>query len=155
MTKSSGSDSKNTLCCSFCGKSQYEVRKLFAGPTVFICGECVELCMMIIREEHKTTSVGVPEPPGGKGSHSGAGVAQGVPGRPCGDHGPMTASYLPPRETGWGMGGPLAHIKGRLAFMKAELEIADTQERLWEVFAEALRDFLKSRVRLSIEGAVG
>ncbi len=64
--KSSGGDSKNTLYCSFCGKSQHEVRKLIAGPTVFICDECVELCMDIIREEHKTTLVksrdGVPTP---------------------------------------------------------------------------------------------
>ncbi|MEX2632032.1 MAG: ATP-dependent Clp protease ATP-binding subunit ClpX [Tistlia sp.] len=66
MTKPGGSDSKNTLYCSFCGKSQHEVRKLIAGPTVFICDECVELCMDIIREEHKTTLVksrdGVPTP---------------------------------------------------------------------------------------------
>jgi ATP-dependent Clp protease ATP-binding subunit ClpX len=66
MTKSGGGDSKNTLYCSFCGKSQHEVRKLIAGPTVFICDECVELCMDIIREEHKTTLVksreGVPTP---------------------------------------------------------------------------------------------
>ncbi len=66
MTKSSSGDSKNTLYCSFCGKSQHEVRKLIAGPTVFICDECVELCMDIIREEHKTTLVksrdGVPTP---------------------------------------------------------------------------------------------
>jgi len=66
MNKSSGGDSKNTLYCSFCGKSQHEVRKLIAGPTVFICDECVELCMDIIREEHKTTLVrsrdGVPSP---------------------------------------------------------------------------------------------
>jgi ATP-dependent Clp protease ATP-binding subunit ClpX len=66
MSKSSGSDSKNTLYCSFCGKSQHEVRKLIAGPTVFICDECVELCMDIIREEHKTnlvkTSEGVASP---------------------------------------------------------------------------------------------
>ncbi len=66
MSKSSGSDSKNTLYCSFCGKSQHEVRKLIAGPTVFICDECVEFCMDIIREEHKTTLVksrdGVPGP---------------------------------------------------------------------------------------------
>ena len=59
-------DSKNTLYCSFCGKSQHEVRKLIAGPTVFICDECVELCMDIIREEHKTHMVkardGVPTP---------------------------------------------------------------------------------------------
>ncbi len=65
MSKSGG-DSRNTLYCSFCGKSQHEVRKLIAGPTVFICDECVELCMDIIREENKTTLVksrdGVPTP---------------------------------------------------------------------------------------------
>ena len=53
MTKLSGSDPKSTLYCSFCGKSQHEVRKLIAGPTVFICDECVELCNDIIREEIK------------------------------------------------------------------------------------------------------
>ena len=66
MSKSTGGDSKNTLYCSFCGKSQHEVRKLIAGPTVFICDECVELCMDIIREEYKTDLVksgdGVPTP---------------------------------------------------------------------------------------------
>jgi ATP-dependent Clp protease ATP-binding subunit ClpX len=66
MANSSGSDSKNTLYCSFCGKSQHEVRKLIAGPTVFICDECVELCMDIIREETRTaglkSSDGVPAP---------------------------------------------------------------------------------------------
>src|SRR5690242_3445455 len=66
MSKSSGSDSKNTLYCSFCGKSQHEVRKLITGPTVFICDECVELCMDIIREENKSSLVksrdGVPTP---------------------------------------------------------------------------------------------
>ncbi len=46
-------DSKNTLYCSFCGKSQHEIRKLIAGPTVFVCDECVELCMDIIREENR------------------------------------------------------------------------------------------------------
>jgi len=51
MSKVSGSDSKNTLYCSFCGKSQHEVRKLIAGPSVFICDECIELCNDIIREE--------------------------------------------------------------------------------------------------------
>ena len=65
MSKVSG-DSKNTLYCSFCGKSQHEVRKLIAGPTVFICDECVELCMDIIREENKSSMVksreGVPTP---------------------------------------------------------------------------------------------
>ena len=53
MTKLSGTDTKSTLYCSFCGKSQHEVRKLIAGPTVFICDECVELCNDIIREETK------------------------------------------------------------------------------------------------------
>ncbi|MFZ5751486.1 MAG: ATP-dependent Clp protease ATP-binding subunit ClpX [Pseudomonadota bacterium] len=66
MANNSGSDSKNTLYCSFCGKSQHEVRKLIAGPTVFICDECVELCMDIIREETKSTGIksgdGVPTP---------------------------------------------------------------------------------------------
>ncbi len=66
MSKTTGSDSKNTLYCSFCGKSQHEVRKLIAGPTVFICDECVELCMDIIREETKNnlvkSSEGVPTP---------------------------------------------------------------------------------------------
>ena len=65
-TNKTGGDSRNTLYCSFCGKSQHEVRKLIAGPTVFICDECVELCMDIIREENKSTLVkskdGVPTP---------------------------------------------------------------------------------------------
>ncbi|WP_029040034.1 ATP-dependent Clp protease ATP-binding subunit ClpX [Cucumibacter marinus] len=68
MTKETGNgeSAKNTLYCSFCGKSQHEVRKLIAGPTVFICDECVELCMDIIREESKSSTVkssdGVPTP---------------------------------------------------------------------------------------------
>ncbi|MBL4783854.1 MAG: ATP-dependent Clp protease ATP-binding subunit ClpX [Cohaesibacteraceae bacterium] len=66
MGKSNGGDNKNTLYCSFCGKSQHEVRKLIAGPTVFICDECVELCMDIIREENKSSLVkskdGIPTP---------------------------------------------------------------------------------------------
>ena len=67
MSKSDKTDSKNTLYCSFCGKSQHEVRKLIAGPNVFVCNECVELCMDIIREEDKTQLVrdgedGVPSP---------------------------------------------------------------------------------------------
>ena len=66
MTKLQGGDSKSTLYCSFCGKSQHEVRKLIAGPTVFICDECVELCNDIIREESKSSLVktrdGVPTP---------------------------------------------------------------------------------------------
>ena len=59
-------NNKNILYCSFCGKSQHEVRKLIAGPTVFICDECVELCMDIIKEEGKDTFVkhqdGLPSP---------------------------------------------------------------------------------------------
>ena len=63
----SDKNNKNILYCSFCGKSQHEVRKLIAGPTVFICDECVELCMDIIKEENKDTFVknnveGVPAP---------------------------------------------------------------------------------------------
>jgi ATP-dependent Clp protease ATP-binding subunit ClpX len=66
VSKSGASDSKNTLYCSFCGKSQHEVRKLIAGPTVFVCDECVELCMDILREENKSSLVksrdGIPTP---------------------------------------------------------------------------------------------
>lgn len=66
MSKTDSGDTKNTLYCSFCGKSQHEVRKLIAGPNVFICNECVELCMDIIREEDKTQIVreggGIPSP---------------------------------------------------------------------------------------------
>ena len=62
----SDKNNKNILYCSFCGKSQHEVRKLIAGPTVFICDECVELCMDIIKEESKDTFVkhqdGLPSP---------------------------------------------------------------------------------------------
>jgi len=66
VTDLTNTDSKNTLYCSFCGKSQHEVRKLIAGPTVFICDECVELCNDIIKEESKSTlgkgGDGVPTP---------------------------------------------------------------------------------------------
>jgi len=66
MGKVTGNDSKNTLYCSFCGKSQQEVRKLIAGPTVFICDECVELCKDIIQEENKASLTksrdGIPNP---------------------------------------------------------------------------------------------
>src|SRR6266511_4053809 len=66
MSKVGTGDSKDTLYCSFCGKSQHEVRKLIAGPTVFICEECVELCMDIIGEENKSSLVksrnGIPTP---------------------------------------------------------------------------------------------
>jgi len=66
MSKLSGGETKNTLYCSFCGKSQHEVRKLIAGPTVFICDECVELCMDIVGEENKSSLAksrdGIPSP---------------------------------------------------------------------------------------------
>src|SRR5216683_2557136 len=66
MSKISSGETKKPLYCSFCGKSQHEVRKLIAGPTVFICDECVELCMDIIREENKSSLVksrdGIPTP---------------------------------------------------------------------------------------------
>jgi len=66
MTKAGGGDSKNTLYCSFCGKSQHEVRKLVAGPTVFVCDECVELCVDIIGDENKSSRAksreGIPTP---------------------------------------------------------------------------------------------
>src|SRR5580698_1937982 len=55
MRKIGGIESKNALYCSFCGKSQHDVRKLISGPTVFICDECVELCMDIIGEENKSS----------------------------------------------------------------------------------------------------
>src|SRR5436853_7437917 len=66
MSKADSTETKDSLNCSFCGKSQREVRKLIAGPTVFICDECVELCMDIISEENKSSLVksrdGVPTP---------------------------------------------------------------------------------------------
>ena len=66
MSQVAGGDSKNTLYCSFCGKSQHEVRKLVAGPTVFICDECLNLCMDIISEGNKFTLTksreGIPTP---------------------------------------------------------------------------------------------
>ena len=69
MTKAASGDSKSTLYCSFCGKSQHEVRKLIAGPSVYICDECVDLCNDINREEikevapHRERSA-LPTPPG-------------------------------------------------------------------------------------------
>jgi ATP-dependent Clp protease ATP-binding subunit ClpX len=66
MSKVAGSDSKDKLYCSFCGKSQQEVRKLIAGPTVFICNECIELCKDILHEENNSSLVksrdGIPVP---------------------------------------------------------------------------------------------
>jgi ATP-dependent Clp protease ATP-binding subunit ClpX len=60
MSKVGGGDSKNTLYCSFCGKSQHEVRKLIAGPSVFICDECIDLCNDIIRDETTSSQVNKP-----------------------------------------------------------------------------------------------
>ncbi len=66
MSKFGGGESKATLSCSFCGKSQHEAGKLVAGPTVFICDECVELCMDIVSEERKSSLIrsrdGIPAP---------------------------------------------------------------------------------------------
>ena len=66
MSDSTGKDGKTVCSARFCGKSQHEVRKLIAGPTVFICDECVELCMDIIREDNHSSLVksreGVPTP---------------------------------------------------------------------------------------------
>src|SRR5438876_5328692 len=66
MSKLSNGETKKLLLCTFCGKNQHEVRKLVAGPTVFICDECVELCTDIIREENKSSLVksrdGIPTP---------------------------------------------------------------------------------------------
>jgi ATP-dependent Clp protease ATP-binding subunit ClpX len=65
MSDTEITEAKNTLYCSFCGKSQHEVRKLIAGPTVYICNECIELCMDIVREDHKNMSFhgdGLPKP---------------------------------------------------------------------------------------------
>jgi ATP-dependent Clp protease ATP-binding subunit ClpX len=66
MMSKVNSGAKNTLYCSFCGKSQHEVKKLIAGPTVFICDECVELCMDIVHEEYKSALLksrgGIPTP---------------------------------------------------------------------------------------------
>lgn len=66
MSKGEGEDTKGTLYCSFCGKSQHEVKKLIAGPSVFICDECVDLCTDIIREESRgplmQSKDGVPAP---------------------------------------------------------------------------------------------
>ncbi len=56
MSETTASDDGKLLYCSFCGKSQHEVRKLIAGPSVYVCDECVELCNDIIREELDDTS---------------------------------------------------------------------------------------------------
>src|SRR5215467_8935738 len=88
-------------------------------------------------------------------SHSGGASEQGVLGRGWPDRGGVTAPHIPPGGTGWGAWGSVHYIKGRLAFMKAELEITDMQERLWEVFAEALQDFLKAGSRPRSKSSAG
>lgn len=66
MSKSGNGSGEKVLYCSFCGKSQHEVKKLIAGPSVFVCDECVELCNDIIREEthdtHEEAEVQLPSP---------------------------------------------------------------------------------------------
>src|SRR5580692_8947461 len=79
MSKLGDKDSKSSLYCSFCGKSQHEVRKLIAGPTVFICDECVELCKDIIHEEN-TSSVVESQP--NTDFRSNVSIAVGVSSRP-------------------------------------------------------------------------
>src|SRR5258708_36975305 len=78
MSKAGDSDSKNTLYCSFCGKSQQELRKLIAGPTVFICDECVELCMDIISEENKSSLVKIVAGSGRRPPHQKATLASPI-----------------------------------------------------------------------------
>ncbi|HBH37049.1 MAG TPA: ATP-dependent Clp protease ATP-binding subunit ClpX, partial [Curvibacter sp.] len=58
MADKKGTTSEKTLYCSFCGKSQHEVKKLIAGPSVFVCDECIELCNEIIRDELPATTEG-------------------------------------------------------------------------------------------------
>ncbi|MCV9917034.1 ATP-dependent Clp protease ATP-binding subunit ClpX, partial [Burkholderia pseudomallei] len=57
MADNKGSNSEKLLYCSFCGKSQHEVKKLIAGPSVFICDECIDLCNEIIRYESAAAGV--------------------------------------------------------------------------------------------------
>jgi hypothetical protein len=90
-----------------------------------------------------------------RGAIPGAGLGEGVLGREWGIRGRMAAPYKPPGGPGWGIWGPVHYIRGRLAFMKAEFEISNAQEQLWEAFTEALRDFLKARSRPDIGGPVG
>ena len=105
-------------------------------------------------------SHGIPKRHGGsrepevRRSHSGGWPGAGIPGLDLGLRSPM-APFRPLGRTGWGMWGAVQYLKGRLAFMKAELEISDAQEQLWEIFADALRDFLKSRSRPGIAGEAG
>ena len=61
MAEKKGSPGEKSLFCSFCGKSQHEVKKLIAGPSVFICDECIELCNDIIRDELPAGAIGKDE----------------------------------------------------------------------------------------------
>jgi hypothetical protein len=103
-------------------------------------------------------SHGITKRPRGSGtreawrSGSRGGPGDGILGRAWGIRDPLASSYKPSGGTGSGMWGPVQYLKGRLAFMKAELEISDAQEQLWKVFSEALRDFLKTRSRSDTGG---
>jgi Clp amino terminal domain, pathogenicity island component/LTXXQ motif family protein len=84
------------------------------------------------------------------GRHSADVPGEGARSRVWSTGEPRTAPLRTPSWIGWGTWGPAQYVKGRLAFLKAELEISDAQGRLWEVFAEALRDFLKARSKPSM-----
>jgi hypothetical protein len=90
-----------------------------------------------------------------RGRHSGGRPGEGIPGGAWGMRDPMAAPYRPTGWIGCRIRGPIQHVKGRIAFLKAELEISDAQDRLWEDFAEALRDFLKARSGPSTGGSMG
>jgi hypothetical protein len=91
----------------------------------------------------------------GPGRHPGGAPGAGVRGGDWGIRDPMAVPHRPRGWIGWGMQGRVQHVKGRLAFLKAELEISGEQDQLWEVFAEAVRDFLKARPRTDIGGPAG
>ena len=67
MAEKKGTTSEKTLYCSFCGKSQHEVKKLIAGPSVFICDECIDLCNEIIRDELPNAAVALKGEKGDRG----------------------------------------------------------------------------------------
>jgi len=105
-------------------------------------------------------SHGVAKAPGFSGAtadrarHPGGGPGAGDRGRDWGIRDPMADPHGALGWMGWGMQGPVQHLKGRLAFLKAELDISGAQDQLWEVFAESVRDFLKARPRPKIGGPV-
>jgi hypothetical protein len=105
-------------------------------------------------------SHGIAKAPGFSGAAAGhardhaGGPGAGDRGRDWGIRDSMAAPHGASGWMGWAMQGPVQHFKGRLAFLKAELDISGAQDQLWEVFAEAIRDFLKARPRPNIEGPV-